>query len=280
MQRRAFGPDRALLPVIGLGTWQMEDDDPRGVIASVHRAIELGATHIDTAELYGHGRVEELLGQALAGRRDRVFLVSKVLPRHASRKGTIAACEASLRRLGTDHLDLYLLHWRETEPLAETFAAFEALRAAGKIRAWGVSNFDVDDLEQAEAIAGPGKITCNQVLYHLAERTIEHDVVPWCEARGIAVVGYSPFGSRGATFPPRKGAAVLEEIAATRGLTARQIALAFLTRRPSLFAIPKSSQPDRVAENVAAGDVALDDDEVARLDGAFPRGRWRGLPTL
>jgi diketogulonate reductase-like aldo/keto reductase len=279
MRSRRFGPLDVEVPVIGIGTWNMEADDERAAIAAVQRAIDEGATHVDTAELYGDGRVEDMLGKALAGRRDRVFLVSKVLPRNASRAGTIKACERSLARLGVERLDLYLLHWREELPLSETFAAFETLRAQGKIGAWGVSNFDSDDLDTALAIAGPGKIACNQVLYHLGERTIEHTVIPWCEQHGVAVVAYSPFGS--GAFPPRgPGAAVLRAIAEERGATLHQVALAFLTRRPSLFAIPKTSHPARAAENAAAGDLVLDDATLARIDAAFPTGRWRGLPTL
>lgn len=279
MRTRRFGPLDVEVPVIGIGTWNMERDDERAAIAAVQRAIDEGATHVDTAELYGSGRVETMLKKALAGRRDRVFLVSKVLPRNASRAGTIRACEKSLARMGVERLDLYLLHWREELPLADTFAGFEELRAQGKIGAWGVSNFDVDDLETAHAIAGPGAIACNQVLYHLGERTIEHAVIPWCEEHGVAVVAYSPFGS--AALPSRgPGAAALAAIAKERGVTPHQVALAFLTRRPSLFAIPKTSHAERAAENTAAGDLILGDAAIARLDSAFPVGRWRGLPTL
>jgi diketogulonate reductase-like aldo/keto reductase len=274
VKARRLGPLAVAVPVIGIGTWNMEADDEAAAIASVQRAIELGATHVDTAELYGSGRVEEMLGKALAGRRDRVFLVSKVLPRHASRAGTVRACEQSLRRLRTERLDLHLLHWREELPLAETIAGFEELVAAGKIAAWGVSNFDVDDLESALAIAGPGKIVCNQVLYHLGERTIEHEVVPWCERHQVAVVGYSPFGS--GRF---RGHRALDAIAAARGATARQVALAFLTRRDALFAIPKASQVAHVEDNCAAGELVLDQAELAAIDAAFPRKAWRGLPT-
>jgi len=277
---RKLGPLDAEVPVIGLGTWQMEDDDEADVVRAVHRAIELGATHVDTAEMYGSGRVEQILGKALAGKRDRVFLASKVLPRNAERDAVIRACERSLRRLDTDHLDLYVLHWRGSGvPLAETFGAFEALRASGKIRAWGVSNFDVSDLAEAVGVAGPGKIACNQVLYHLGDRTIEHDVIPWCERHQIAVVAYSPFGSAGG-FPSRSspGGKALADVGKPLGATARQVALAYLTRRA--FAIPKASRVEHVAENTAAAAITLDEVAIARLDRAFPRGPWRGLPTL
>ena len=263
MRCRRFGPLDVEVPVIGIGTWNMEGDDEASAIAAIRRSLDEGATHVDTAELYGDGRVEELVGRALAGRRDEVFLVSKVLPHHASRAGTVRACEASLRRLGTDRLDGYLLHWPGDEPLAETIAGFEDLRAAGKIGAWGVSNFDVGDLAQALAIAGPDRIACNQVLYHLRERTIEHAVIPWCEAHQVAVVAYSPFGS--GDFPSG---------------VSHADALAFLTRRDAVFAIPKTCHPARAADNAAAGDRVLDDAATARIDAAFPRGRWRGLRTI
>jgi diketogulonate reductase-like aldo/keto reductase len=276
---RRFGPLDVDVPAIGLGTWQMEDDDEADVIRAVHRAIELGAIHIDTAEMYGSGRVEQILGKALAGRRDQVFLASKVLPRNAAHDAVIRACERSLRRLDTDHLDLYLLHWRGDVPLAETFGAFEALREAGKVRAWGVSNFDASDLADALVAAGPGRIACNQVLYHLGDRTIEHDVIPWCERNQVAVVAYSPFGSAGG-FPNRSspGGKALADVAKPLGATARQVALAYLTRRT--FAIPKASRVEHVAENTGAAAFALDEVALARLDRAFPRGAWRGLPTI
>ncbi|MGE0550678.1 MAG: aldo/keto reductase [Kofleriaceae bacterium] len=276
MKTRAFGPLASQVPVIGLGTWHMEGDDRTTAIDAIHHAIELGMTHIDTAELYGSGKVESLVGEAITGRRDRVFLVSKVLPSNASFAGTQRACEASLRRLGTDHLDVYLLHWRGDIPLEETIRGFETLRLAGKIRAWGVSNFDDQDLEEALRIAGPGAITCNQVLYHLRERSIEHRVIPWCVKHGVAVVAYSPFGSRNG-FPRSP---VLEAIAARMHATPRAIALAFLAQRGSAFVIPKSAHPRHIAELAAADRVVLDDRAVAELDAAFATGPWRGLPTL
>ena len=276
MRGRQFGPTGGTVPVIGIGTWNMEQDDPSSAIAAIRRAVDLGMVHVDTAEMYGSGAVETLVGEALAGVRDRVFLVSKVLPRHASYAQTLRACEASLERLGTDHLDAYLLHWREDQPLAETFRAFETLREQGKIRAWGVSNFDDDDLGEALKIAGPGKIACNQVLYHLGERTIEHRVIPWCETHGGAVVADRPCGSRGGVPPTR----VLTQVAKRLGATPRQVALAFLTRRPQVFAIPKSSHEKHVEELAAADPVALDTDAIAAIEEAFPLARWRGLPTL
>jgi len=271
VQERRLGG--VAVPVIGLGTWKMEHDDRTRAIAAIRRAVDVGMTHIDTAELYGSGRVESLVGEALAGIRDRVVLVSKVLPRNASYEGTLRACEQSLRRLRTDHLDCYLLHWREQLPLEDTFRAIEQLVADGKIRAWGVSNFDHDDLDEALGIVGRGKIACNQVLYHLLERTIEHRVIPWCEAHGVTVVAYSPFGS--GAFPKRP---VLDSIAKQYGATPRQIALAYLTRRESVIAIPKSANVVHVEE--LAHPVALTANAIAELDAAFPRGAWQGLPMI
>jgi diketogulonate reductase-like aldo/keto reductase len=281
MRHRTFGPTGVQVSVIGQGTWNMEKDDRRSAIETLRRGLDLGMHHIDTAELYGYGKVEDLVGEALAGRRDEVFLVSKVLPQNASRRGTLEACERSLRHLRTDHLDCYLLHWDGPHPLADTIAAFEELQAAGKIRSWGLSNFDEDQLAEAIGIAGEGKIACNQVLYHLEERAIEHAVIPFCEEHGIAVVAYSPFGSGKFPSPHSRGGRVLAEIAETHGATARQVALAFLVRRPALFAIPKTSHPDHAAENAGAAEIDLTDDEVRRIDEAFPRGqRKQGVPTL
>ena len=275
MQTRRFERLDAEIPVIGLGTWNLERDDRAGAIAALRRGIELGLVHIDTAEMYGSGRVEELVGEAIAGRRDRLFLVSKVLPQNAAAAATRRACEDSLRRLGTDHLDLYLLHWRGDTPLAETIGAFEALREAGKIRAWGVSNFDDADLDEVEQLA-PGACACNQVLYHLRERAIEHRVIPWCEQRGVAVVAYSPFGSRDG-FPR---SAALDQLAVRLGATPRQVALAFLTRRPSVLAIPKTARVAHVEELAGADRVTLDDASIAELEASFPLAPWRGLPMI
>jgi diketogulonate reductase-like aldo/keto reductase len=267
------------VPVIGLGTWNMERDDAKEATRAIHRAIEVGMSHVDTAEMYGHGKVEELLGAALVGRRERVFLTSKVLPSNASHDGVLRACERSLMRLRTDWIDLYLLHWRGDVPLAETFRAFEDLRASGKIRAWGVSNFDARDLDEALALAGDGAIACNQVLYHLEERTIEHDVIPWCERRGVPVVAYSPLGQGDLPEEDSREGRALAQIAARHRATISQVALAFLTRKPGLFAIPKAARVAHVDEDAAAGDLVLDDGELAEIDLAFPRGTWRGLPT-
>jgi diketogulonate reductase-like aldo/keto reductase len=281
MERRPFGGTGAAMPVIGQGTWMLEKSDRRGALAALRRGLDLGLVHIDTAELYGSGEVEELVGEAIGGRRDQVYLVSKVRPHNGSSAGTVAACERSLRRLGTDRLDCYLLHWPGSHPIADTIAAFERLREAGKIRAWGLSNFDVDGLAEAAAVAGAGRMACNQVLYHLEERSIEHEVLPWCEAHGVAVVGYSPFGSGHFPAASSRGGRLLADIAVAHGSTPRQVALRFLVRRPSLFAIPKAARVAHVEDNAAAQTLVLTDDDLTRLDAAFPRrGRRRGVPML
>lgn len=271
--QRSFGASGPLASSIGQGSWYSEQGDRREAIAAFRRGLDLGLTHIDTAEMYGDGRAEALIGEAIAGRRDEAFLVSKVLPHNASRRGVQAACERSLKHLRTDRLDCYLLHWRGPHPLPETFAAFEALKQEGKILSWGVSNFDEDDLDEALAAAGNGRIACNQVLYHLRERAIEHAVIPWCEENGVAVVAYSPFGHD--DFPAAGSAPgkVLAEIAASHGATPRQVALAFLTRRESVFAIPKAGRVAHVEDNAGALKLALSEAEIARIDAAFPRGR-------
>jgi diketogulonate reductase-like aldo/keto reductase len=278
MQHRRFGSAARDVSVIGQGTWYIDRAHRASAVAALRRGLDLGMTHIDTAEYYGEA--ENIVGEAIAGRRDEVFLVSKVMPQNASRSGTISACERSLKRLRTDRLDCYLLHWRGSYPLAETLAGFAALQTAGKILSWGLSNFDVADLEDAVAAAGEGEIACNQVLYHLQERAIEHAVLPWCAAHNVAVVGYSPFGHDDFPEPHSPGGRVLAEVAAARGASARQVALAFLTRSAPLFTIPKASNPQHAADNAAAGDVRLSEQEIARIDAAFPRGRSRGLPML
>ncbi|CAN5137362.1 aldo/keto reductase [soil metagenome] len=281
MTDKAFGPTGREVAAIGQGSWYIERGHQGEAVAALRRGLDLGLTHVDTAEMYGDGRSEAIIGEAIAGRRDEVFLVSKVLPHNASKTGTRAACERSLRHLKTDRLDCYLLHWRGPHPLAETFAAFEELKAEGKILSWGVSNFDVDDLDEALAAVSPGAIACNQVLYHLRERAIEHAVIPWCERNGVAVTAYSPFGHDDFPSPGSAAGRVLGEIAASHGASARQVALAFLTRRASVFAIPKAAGTAHVEDNAGALHLALTEDELARIDTAFPRGpKPRSLPML
>lgn len=281
MQNRRFGAAARNVPVIGQGSWYIEHAARADAITALRRGVDLGLTHIDTAEMYGSGEAEAIIAEALKGRREEIFVVSKVLPSNASKTGTKRACEASLKRLGTDRLDCYLLHWRGQYPLAETFAAFEELKRDGKILSWGVSNFDEDDLAEALGVAGPGRIACNQVLYHLEERAIEHAVIPWCEKHDVAVVAYSPFGHSGFPDATSKGGKVLAEIAKAHGASPRQVALAFLTRKPSLFAIPKAAKLTHVEDNAKAGDLVLSAADIQRLDQTFPLGRKpRGLPMI
>jgi diketogulonate reductase-like aldo/keto reductase len=268
------------VPVIGQGTWQMESDDRDEAIRALRRGLDLGLTHIDTAELYGSGVVEELVGEAIAGRRDEVFLATKVMPSNASYEGTIEACERSLRRLRTERVDLYMLHWVGPHPLEDTIGAFEKLLAQGKIARYGVSNFDVSDLESALRIAGPGKLACNQVLYHLNERAIEHAVIPWCQKHGVPVVGYSPFGAGDFPELDTPGGHALEAVARRHGVTTRQVALRFLVRDAGVYAIPKAARVVHVEDNARALDLKLTGADYAQLDSAFPRGSSHALPLL
>jgi len=279
MKYQKFGPTGREVSVIGQGTWYIDQGNRKTAVTALRCGIDLGMTHIDTAEMYGDA--EFVVAEAIAGRRDEVFLVSKVLPSNASRRGTITACERSLARLKTDRLDCYLLHWRGSYPLADTVAAFEQLMAEGKIRSWGVSNFDADDLDEMLGVAGEGRIACNQVLYHLHQRAIEHAVIPWCVKHGVAVVAYSPFGHDDFSSPRSKGGDVLETLAKRHAASPRQVALSFLTREPQVFAIPKAASAEHAADNAAAGQLALSTDELALLDRAFPRGaKPRSLPMI
>lgn len=279
MKYKPFGRTGQPVSVIGQGTWYIDQGDRASAVAALRKGLDFGMSHIDTAEMYGDA--ELVVAEAMAGRRDDVFLVSKVLPSNASRKGTIQACERSLKRLKTDHMDCYLLHWRGSYPLEDTVAALEQLVSDGKIRSWGVSNFDAGDLAELRDVAGDGKIACNQVLYHLNERAIEHSVIPWCEAHGVAVVAYSPFGHDDFPEPQSAGGKLLKDIALKHGATPCQVALAFLARRPSVFAIPKASSEVHAEDNAAAGDMTLIDSDIAALDKAFPLGREpRSLPMI
>jgi diketogulonate reductase-like aldo/keto reductase len=279
MKSRPFGNTKREVSVIGQGTWYIDQGHRKTAVAALRRGLDLGMNHIDTAEMYGDA--ELVIADAIEGRRDEVFLVSKVLPSNASRRGTIVACERSLARLKTDRLDCYLLHWRGSYPLSETVAAFEDLMSAGKILSWGVSNFDTDDLDDMLEVAGQGKIACNQVLYHLQERAIEHAVIPWCKQHNVAVVAYSPFGHNDFPNPRTEAGRVLQKIAQTHDATARQVALSFLTQRPSVFAIPKASAAAHAADNAGAGSLTLRADEIAMIEQAFPLGpEPDGLPML
>lgn len=255
------------IPALGLGTWQMGEVKARAndEIDSLRLGLDLGMTLIDTAEMYGDGGAERIVGKALEDRRDEVFLVSKVYPWNASRTGTIAACEASLQRLGTDRLDLYLLHWRGEHPLADTVAAFEQLKAAGKIGAWGVSNFDTADMEELLTVPNGENCAVNQVLYNLSRRGIEYDLLPWCQSRGIPVMAYSPIEQGRLVHHPE-----LIRIAKAYQATPAQVALAFILERDGVVAIPKSSNLRRVRENRDAVDLDISDEDWAALDAAFP----------
>jgi diketogulonate reductase-like aldo/keto reductase len=279
---RIFGPTRRRVAAVGQGSWKIETSETDSAIAALRGGLDLGLTHIDTAEMYGSGAAEILVGEAIAGRRDEVFLVSKVVPTNASKRGTLAACEKSLSRLRTDRLDCYLLHWRGSYPLEETIAAFDMLVRGGKILSWGVSNFDVADLDEVLAIAGAGHPACNQVLYHLQERAIEHEVLPWCKRHGIAVVAYTPFGPSKSLFDARtRQGRALAEIAEAHHATARQVALRFLLRNPDVFVIPKAATAAHVTENAATAAFELNEAELAQIDAAFPRGRpRRELPMI
>jgi len=267
LESRPLGSRGSFVPIIGQGTWNMERD--RGnALAALRRGLELGLTHIDTAEMYGSGAVEEVVGSAIAGRRDEVFLVSKVMAQNAAYHATLRACEGSLRRLGTDRLDLYLLHAPSSHPFEETARAMADLMKAGKIRAFGVSNFDSGRLDRAVAVAGPGTVACNQVCYHLKRRWIEHDLLPRCLRHGIAVVGYSPFANGG--FPADNP--VLEGIARAHGATPRQVALRFLVRQPGVFTIPKSARVTHIEEIAATANLELSTDDLDCLEAAFPLG--------
>jgi diketogulonate reductase-like aldo/keto reductase len=265
--RAVILPAGEAVPALGQGTWRMGEDAGRRTseIAALQLGIDLGMTLIDTAEMYADGAAEELVREAIGGRRDEVFLVSKVLPHNATRRRTIAACEGSLRRLGTDRLDLYLLHWRGHAPLAETLDAFAMLTDAGKIRYWGVSNFDGSDMEELARLPGGGAVAANQVLYNLTRRGIEYDLLPSCTARGIPIMAYSPI-EQGRML----GRARLKAIAARHGVTAAQVAIAWVLRKDGVFTIPKAATPAHVRENRAALDLRLTEEDYAELDGAFP----------
>jgi len=260
-------PGGETVPVLGLGTWGMGEAQSRGpdMVAALSLGLDLGMTLIDTAEMYGEGGAEELVGKAVAGRRDQVFIVSKVYPHNASRKGAVAACERSLKRLGTDRIDLYLLHWRGGIPLAETIEAFRALRQSGKIRHYGVSNFGIDDMEEWWKLEGGDATAANQVLYNLERRGIEWDLLPWLRRRSVPAMAYSPI-EQGRLLRRR----ALGTVARRRNATPAQVALAWLLHRDGVIVIPKAARPEHVRENRAALDLKLATEDLAELDAAFP----------
>jgi len=272
MIKRKFGWSGIQVPVIGQGTWKIDGDVEQLAIKALRLGLDLGLAHIDTAEMYGNGRVEEMVSEAISGQRDQVFLVSKVLPSNASYEGTIKSCERSLKRLKTDWLDLYLLHWpSSSHHISETMRAMERLVTEGLVRHIGVSNFDVGDLMEAEQALQNQRIVCNQVLYNLDSRGIEHHILPYCAKQGIAVVGYSPFGHGNFPSPESAGGRILLDIAARHGKTPRQVVLNFLTRHPNIFSIPKTRLVERVIENSGSvGDWSLNKDDIEAIDEFFP----------
>lgn len=267
MMRTVALPDGEAIPVLGQGTWGMGEDPGRRAdeVAALRRGLDLGLALIDTAEMYGDGAAEELVGRAIAGRRDDVFLVSKVLPHHATRQGTVDACQGSLRRLGTDRLDLYLLHWRGRVPVEETVAAFETLVSRGLIRSWGVSNFDVPDLDQLVGLPGGDRVQTDQVLYNLARRGPEYDLIPWCRGRRMPLMAYSPV-DHGRLVEHR----AVRDLAAEKGVTPAQLALAWVLRLPDVFAVAKASTRAHVIENRAALEIGFSQAELDQLDQIFP----------
>ncbi len=269
-------PDGTEVPALGLGTWHMGErgSAAKAEAAAVKLGIELGMTLIDTAEMYGNGAAEEVVAEASQGQRDGLFIVSKVYPQNASRAGVPAACERSLKRLRTDRIDLYLLHWRGSHPLAETVEAFEALRAAGKIRYWGVSNFDTRDMEELVRVPGGVQCASNQVLYHVGSRGIEYDLLPWCTEHKIPLMAYSPLGQGGRLLQSK----ALATVAKRHNATAGQIAIAWSMRHGSVITIPKASDLRHVRENAAAGAITLSDADLATIDAAHPEpGRKQSL---
>ena len=273
MIRKPFGATGVAVPVIGQGTWDIPEGGHRRAeaIRALRRGIELGMTHIDTAEMYGAGAAEEIVGEAVGGvPREALFITSKVLPENASYKGTIAACERTLKRLRTEYVDLYLLHWAGSHPIGETMRGLEELAAQGKARAIGVSNFDVEELRDAQAALRTQRLAANEIYYTPVERGSEARLIPYCREHGIAVIGYTPFGRGRVLRRGSAGATVLERIAEKHGKTPRQVVLNFLTRDPDVFAIPKASNVAHVEENAGAAGWALDEEDLTAIDRAFP----------
>lgn len=265
-------PDGTTVPAIGQGTWYMgeRNSDLRAEVMALQQGLDAGMTLIDTAEMYADGGAERVVGEAIAGRRDAAFLVSKVYPHHAGGAKAIAACEQSLKRLKTECIDLYLLHWRGSIPLHDTVAAMETLQASGKIRRWGVSNLDTDEMQALWKIPGGQACMTNQVLYHAAARGIEFDLLPWCEEHSVPVMAYCPLAQAGKLRHDVLTSAVMQDIASARGVSSSQVALAWVTRTGNVIAIPKAVQPQHVKDNAAALTLSLTEDEIARIDAASP----------
>ena len=265
-------PDGTTVPAIGQGTWYMgeRNSDLRAEVRALQQGLDAGMTLIDTAEMYADGGAERVVGEAIAGRRDAAFLVSKVYPHHAGGAKAIAACEQSLKRLKTECIDLYLLHWRGSIPLHDTVTAMETLQASGKIRRWGVSNLDTDEMQALWKIPGGQACMTNQVLYHAAARGIEFDLLPWCEEHSVPVMAYCPLAQAGKLRHDVLTSAVMQDIASARGVSSSQVAMAWVTRTGNVIAIPKAVQPQHVKDNAAALTLSLTEDEIARIDAAFP----------
>jgi diketogulonate reductase-like aldo/keto reductase len=269
-------PDGTEVPALGQGTWHMGEraNAAKAEIAALKLGIDLGVMLIDTAEMYGNGRAEELVAEATQGVRDRLFIVSKVYPHNASRSGVPAACERSLKRLRTDRIDLYLLHWRGSHPLAETVEAFETLRAEGKIRYWGVSNFDTSEMQTVTRLPGGTQCASNQVLYHVGSRGMEYDLLPWCTQHKVPIMAYSPVGQGGRLLQSKALAAVAKRHDASPA----QIAIAWTMRHDNVISIPKASDPAHVRENAAAGEITLSAEDLAAIDAVHPPpGRKQSL---
>ncbi|ANN66652.1 aldo/keto reductase [Bordetella bronchialis] len=271
-ERTVTFPDGHTVPALGQGTWFMGESPHRAAaeVRALQAGIDAGLTLVDTAEMYANGTAEEIVGRAIQGRRDRVFLVSKVLPGNASRRGVARACEASLRRLGVDRIDLYLLHWRGPHPLADTIEAFEQLVDQGKIARWGVSNLDAKEMQEVAGLPHGDRVQTDQVLYNLGRRGIEFDLLPWCQERGIPIMAYSPIEQGRLLHDP-----TLKQIGERHGIAPAAVALAWVLRQPGVIAIPKTASPDHLRQNLACLDVRLDDRDLAELDQAFPPPKRR-----
>ena len=266
-----WGTSDQTISVLGQGTYDMENGDEATTIASVHRGLELGLTHIDTAEAYGSGACERFLAKALEGKREQAFVVSKVHPKNATYEGTLEACERSLQRLKTDYLDGYLLHWHEGPPMEETFRAFEKLLEDGKIRTWGVSNFEVHELKHAISLVGEGKIVCNQIEYFISQRANEAELMPYCREHDVTIVAHSPFGDKRFPAPDSEGGQLLAQIGEAHGASARATAIAYLLRTRDVCTIPKAGKIPHLEDNARGLEITLTAEQIADIERVFPR---------